>query len=678
MLQLDDLSMSRKLLILVVVGIIAILLVGSVGIYSTERINSQLNQLYLNKYAHSMLALEANSDMMSFAIGGYAATLENDRAKKVVIRDAQQYPYAALCKDKIARYEAIPMSPQEKAILDDLKQGTSEYFETAIKVDELDAAGNADESSKLRNGVMVPLRAKINTGLKQLIELNNQTSHQYYIDSNASYTTILVTTIIITIICAAILLIISWLIIRNLTRRFALLLKGMSEVGSGDLTYRIDMPGKDEISHVGSSFDLMTVNLERQTDEIMQNLEKSKRTNAAILETANEVKEGNLNVMIDSGTYDGEFLVMVRGINDLIEAFVRPLKEAMRIVNEYASGNFSARYDTDARVSGEFADLKDALNNSGTCVSEAITIIMQQIDKLTENAEEANASIEEVSASTKEISDSSVAVSTNTEKSNDGVQQVLRAMEDLNTTVNEVALRSEQVNRLTTEADVLSKDGATLAGVADQGMEGITRSTEESRSIIGDIRHQMEEIGTIIAIIKDISDQTGLLALNAAIEAARAGDAGLGFAVVADEVKSLALETQKSAENIANIIENLQKKTKMAVDSMEKTSVEVDTGGKALNDTLTIFTRIVDLITSINQNMGEVAAATEEQAASVEEITASIHEVGTLVKDTATEADRSAQATTDVAQAIDQITDVMNNLNGIVEQVDNRVKFFKI
>ncbi|MDD1724783.1 MAG: methyl-accepting chemotaxis protein, partial [Methanospirillum sp.] len=262
--------------------------------------------------------------------------------------------------------------------------------------------------------------------------------------------------------------------------------------------------------------------------------------------------------------------------------------------------------------------------------------------------------------------------------SSQGIQQVLKAMEDLNTTVNQVALRTEQVSRLTSEADDLSKEGADRAGIADKGMEGITASTEDSRRIIGDIRTRMEEIGKIIGLIRDISDQTGLLALNAAIEAARAGDAGRGFAVVADEVKTLAQETQKSAENIADIIADLQGRTVEAADSMEKTFAEVTEGGKALSQTLSTFTRIADLITNINSNVGDVAAASQEQAASVQEITASIHEVGGLLNDTAQEADNSARSTNDVAAAAAQISSIITNLNGIVEKVDTQVRFFKI
>lgn len=678
MIQLDDLTMSRKLLILVIVGIIAIIVVGFVGISATSTINGQLQRLYENKYAHSVLAVQAYNDMLSYAVEGYRFSMEPDMAKKQDMVTNNMEPNRIRFNEKLTTYESIPMDDEEKEVVGNLKQASAEYFVIVGKVNSLTLEGKEEEAAKIRNEQAGSKRAEVMTGIQNLVELNNQTAFQYYSDAHTIYTTIVIMTTVITIICAAILLFISWFIIRNLTRRFNLLLAGMNEVGMGNLSHRISMTGKDEITHIGSSFDQMTANLEKQNGEITANLEKSQRTNAVIINIVEEVKRGNLDVMIDTASFDGEFLVMVDGINALVESFVHPLKEAMRIVNEFATGTFSARYDEHAVVSGDFETFKKSLNYSGTCVSDAITAIQHELDDLMANAQEANASTEEVSASARDISDSSTIVSENAEKSSSGVEQILKAMEDLNTTVNQVAMKTEEVSKLTTEADGLSKDGAILAGIADKGMVGITTSTKESSIIIGDIRRQMEEIGKIIGLIRDVSDQTGLLALNAAIEAARAGEAGLGFAVVADEVKTLARETQSSAENISVIIANLQQRTVEAADSMEKTSQEVEDGGKALGDTLSTFTRIVELITDINRNMGDVAAATEEQAASVEEITASIHEVGDLVRDTAKEADKSAHSTNDVAEAVNQISGVMNNLNEIVENVSRQVKFFRI
>jgi methyl-accepting chemotaxis protein len=188
----------------------------------------------------------------------------------------------------------------------------------------------------------------------------------------------------------------------------------------------------------------------------------------------------------------------------------------------------------------------------------------------------------------------------------------------------------------------------------------------------------MDEIGHIVDVITGIAEQTGLLALNAAIEAARAGDAGLGFAVVADEVKSLALESQKSAENISAIIGNLQHKTHMVSESMKTSSREVRNGNEAVGETLQVFTRIVQAVSNVHDQMSEVAGATEEQAAAVEEITASVNEVGTLVQQTAQESVGSAAATRDVSSSIEQISHAIADAAVSVQNISQALGVFTI
>ncbi|WP_146201084.1 HAMP domain-containing methyl-accepting chemotaxis protein [Methanospirillum lacunae] len=678
MIQLDTISMSKKLLILIIIGVFAIMFTGVCGLFTAGEINSEVNQIYKNKYTHSMLAYGAYSDMLNYAIGGYTFTLASTVSEKQQIFQTKMDPFGVSLLKRLDDYSSIEMNDNEKGLIEEIKKSSAEYLETTKQVNSLTLQGKDEEATQLRIQSAIPKRNLILTDLQKLMDDNNQTSNQCYIDANQLYSQGILIIVVVIIFCTIILLFIAWLIAQNINRRFGNLIKGMEEVGAGNLAYRIEMKGSDEISLISSSFDSMSINLEKQKQEIEENLKKSIFANTSIMGIAEKIRSGDLNIQIDSSKYTGEFKKLVEATHALVEAFLRPNMEAMRIANEFSIGNFSVRYDENADVRGDFKQFKDALNNSGKSVSNSIISIQQQMGELTANAEEVNASTEEVAASVKDVADSSFHVSENAEKCKHGVDQVLKAMEELNTTVNQVAIKSEHVSKLTTDADRYSREGITLADIAEKGMEGITQSTIESKDNMVDITHQMEEIGKIVGLIRDISDQTSLLALNAAIEAARAGEAGLGFAVVADEVKALAQETQVSAENIASIIENLQKRSIQASTAMEKTVKDVESGGKALQDTFQSFTRIAELIEEINVSVTDVAATTEEQAASVEEITASITEIGGLVSNTSKQAELSAHSTNEVAVAVNQISQVIGNLNTIVENVQIQINFFKV
>lgn len=388
--------------------------------------------------------------------------------------------------------------------------------------------------------------------------------------------------------------------------------------------------------------------------------------------------EGKLKTRADATKHQGDFRKIVEGVNETLDSVIIPVNEALRVSKEYANSNFAARVDPSLNVSGDWVEFKDALNNIGIQISAAVGLINKQLLDLASNAQEATASIEEVSAGAQQIARNAGEVSSNSIQGEDGIHQVLKAMEDLNITVAEVSRRAEEVSSTASAANGYAKNGVKLAQKSENAMEEIKRSSTEVDQLVKDINQQMDEIGKIVRLISDIANQTNLLALNAAIEAARAGEAGRGFAVVAAEVKSLAQDSRQSAENIADMIMTLQTKARRANDAMGHAGETVAMGSTALSETLGAFEQIAASIDDITRNATDVASSSEEQAASVEEVTASINEVSGLVQNTAKEAGDAAAATQEASASIEQISTIVTDVSEIVEVVTREMAKFKI
>ena len=231
----------------------------------------------------------------------------------------------------------------------------------------------------------------------------------------------------------------------------------------------------------------------------------------------------------------------------------------------------------------------------------------------------------ELSDTARDAQDRSLAVSSSAEEASSNVNSVASAAEELTASIGEI---SSQVTR--------------SAQVASEAKIKAQQTSEHVRSLV----EAVDRIGEVVTLISDIAEQTNLLALNATIEAARAGEAGKGFAVVASEVKSLANQTAKATEDIAQQISGIQTATK-----------ESD---KSIQD-------ILEVIQHIDEISSTVAAAVEEQGAATNEIAVNIQQASQGTTDVTRNMVDVNQATQKTGEAAGTVSQASQNLS---EQFD--------
>ena len=231
----------------------------------------------------------------------------------------------------------------------------------------------------------------------------------------------------------------------------------------------------------------------------------------------------------------------------------------------------------------------------------------------------------------------------------------------------QITSASAQINEIAGSIDEVSKNSAESADVAQrsvqiaakgaevvrqtiQGMDNIRDQIQETSKRIKRLGESSQEIGSIVELINDISEQTNILALNAAIQAASAGEAGRGFAVVADEVQRLAERASNATKRIETLVQTIQSDTNEAVSSMEQTTAEVVAGarlaedaGLALGEIEKVSNDLADLIQNISQ-------AARQQSTAATNITATMSVIQEITTQTSQGANQTAESIGNLAQ----------------------------
>ncbi|MGW7772722.1 methyl-accepting chemotaxis protein [Pseudomonas machongensis] len=323
----------------------------------------------------------------------------------------------------------------------------------------------------------------------------------------------------------------------------------------------------------------------------------------------------------------------------------RPLRETLAVVEKIAGGDLTHNLQVTRR--DELGVLQQGIARMGTTLRDLISGIRDGVTQIASAAEELSAVTEQTSAGA------------NSQKVE--TDQVATAMHEMAATVQEVARNAEQASLAATNADGEARAGDKVVGEAINQIERLAAEVNRSTEAMNLLQQESQKIGSVMDVIKSVAEQTNLLALNAAIEAARAGEAGRGFAVVADEVRGLAQRTQKSTEEIEELIASLQNGTQQVANAMlgsrTLTDSSVELARKA-GASLENITSTVSGIQSMNQ---QIAAAAEQQSAVAEEISRSILNVRDVSEQTAAASDETAASSVELARLGGQLQTLVSH-----------------
>ena len=246
-------------------------------------------------------------------------------------------------------------------------------------------------------------------------------------------------------------------------------------------------------------------------------------------------------------------------------------------------------------------------------------------------------------------------------------EAVADACAQMSDTIAHVAGSAVETAATTNEVKTVTENALDRVAEAIEAVNSVAVEVKSAGEAIAGLQAVTSDIYGILDVIRDISDQTNLLALNASIEAARAGDNGRGFAVVADEVRVLAGRTQKSIEDIQNIIKSLKDQLGTTVEIMERGERCTETTVAISEETGRFLEKVVAGISGIHTRNNQIATASEQLSQTAQGIEKSV----SSFKEATEQTHQLARQTSQASEQLSEVSAQLERILGVFRLSDN-------
>jgi methyl-accepting chemotaxis protein len=396
---------------------------------------------------------------------------------------------------------------------------------------------------------------------------------------------------------------------RMLTRPLGQLVAASQALAAGDLGQRLHFRRRDEIGRLAGSFNTMA-------DALESRITAEQQAQAEARESQQLEAQGRRQVEQTVADY-------------------------LAFVEQVARGDLTRRIDV--RQNGALGQLGEGLNG----MVASLHTLTSQVQQASSNIAAAAAEI--LAATTQQASSAS--------EQSSAITQTSTTLEEVKSIAVHAAQQAAQVAQDSQAALEVARTGTQSVEETVAGMQEIGQRVEGIAQTILALVEQTQAIGTIITTVSEIADQSNLLALNAAIEAARAGEQGKSFAVVAQHVRNLAERSKGAAQQVQEILGEIQRATNTAVLVTEEGTKGVAAGSQQAGQTGQVIHRIAAEVEGGAQANVQIAAGAQQATTGLEQIgqaMESIQQATTQALASTRQAERAAQDLHTLAQSLQQ------------------------
>lgn len=278
-------------------------------------------------------------------------------------------------------------------------------------------------------------------------------------------------------------------------------------------------------------------------------------------------------------------------------------------------------------------------------------------------------SCEQVNSAVDEIAQGSMSIAESCAQLAGEVDTMSQCCDDISSEVSNLSSASHEIQKANDEA----KEHMTTAL---QASEKSTDGANEIAEIIFETNERVGEINQAVDLILSIASQTNLLSLNASIEAARAGEAGRGFAVVASEISSLATQSSESANTIQNIVKRITEISQKSVDRAQDIKEIIAQQRDCINDTNDKFEVLSQQVDSSIESIRAISEKVDSLSAVKNTINSNVSDLSAISEESAASTQQSTASINSISQSVIDISSSSEELKNLADKLSEQVSFF--
>jgi methyl-accepting chemotaxis protein len=268
--------------------------------------------------------------------------------------------------------------------------------------------------------------------------------------------------------------------------------------------------------------------------------------------------------------------------------------------------------------------------------------------------------VEHVQSSSTELQAAATQQASGAREQASATTQVSATVRELLSTFRQIAGNAQQVAQAADETVGATRGGTQTVDRAQEAIETVRRQVDVIVNHMLELGKRSQEIGGILDIINELSEQTNILAINATIESAGAGEHGRRFAVVAEEIRKLADRVSASTKDVRSLIDEVRAAANTTLMATEDGSKAVQNSARQFAEVAGTFRRIAEL-TGANLDVArQIELSTQQQTSAVEQVNSAIQQVALTAKQTEVSSSQTLQTSTHLIQLSRQLVTLVD------------------